>query len=262
MTYPKPKGITYTQMAQWVDLHGTSQNCDENQLCQYLYHLVLLKTQQCSFFSDYEQIDDFCLYCVSRLYQRLRSPVKSEPVKSITNYIRIVISPWRADYIKEFCVGSVDCEMADFNIVDFSDYLVDVSSENDFRSFPDTCSNIMQIARKYLNKIPKKRKSPEWSNIYVSCLLTLRDRLTNAQKIAASCNEKDPQVLDQLIRCLRKRDPILYHVDESKANYITTLVNELTHAISAEISYCTHSKVSVSACMRNLVTAASNEEED
>ena len=47
MTFYKPKELTYTQIAQWVDSNHMSTDCDENKLCEYIYHLVVLKTQQC-----------------------------------------------------------------------------------------------------------------------------------------------------------------------------------------------------------------------
>ena len=46
------------------------------------------------------------------------------------------------------------------------------------------------------------------------------------------------------------------------SNYILTLVNELMHAVSAELSSAVAAKVSVSTCLKNLVTAANEAEED
>lgn len=264
MTYYKPKGLSITQIAQWVDSFGTTLDCDEDKLCEYLYHLVYFRTQQFSYFKNAEQIDDFCLYCVSRLYKRLRAEKTYGEVKSIANYIKNVISPWRAEYVKLFCSGTDDAEIADFDVLDYSDYLIDVASQYDYNAYAVECFKISDIVRKHLSKIPIRKNSSEWSNIYISCLMTLQDRINCATTLLNSKSSilRNPQRTDRVIRSLKAREPVLFHIDEVYANYITTLVNEIIHALSAEISYNIHSKVSVSACMRNLVAAACAEEED
>ena len=263
MTYVKPGSLTFTQICQWIDQHGFLKDCDEEKLCEYFYHLSYFRTQQFGYFKDAEQIDDFCLYCVSKLFQRYRSEAGKEPVKSVSNYLKNVISCWRAEYIKLFCIGSDEGEFTDFDPVDYSDYLIDVASERDFHSYATSCTNIADIVRKQLKKIPKAKKSSEWSNIYISCLLTLNDRLSAASKVVTpEFIKSSPQKTDRLVRATRLRSPILYHLNESYSNYIATLVNEITHAIAAEVSYTIHSKVSVGSCMRNLLAAASNEEDD
>ena len=253
MTFTKPSNVTITQMAQWIDANASS-TCDEQTLCEYIYHIVVLKTHQCSFFKDAEQVDDFAIYCTSRLLSRLRN---NTPVKSVCNYLNTVLSLWRADYLREFCVGYPDCEMADFDITDYGDYLIDASSEQDFYNYWFDCSHITDVIRKYLKQIPMKKCSSEWINIYTSCLLTLQDRLN----YAAQHRKETDVCTSRFIRQLKTKPPILFHFDETKANYITVLVNEIIHALSVEITKTIHSKVTVSGCMKNLVMAANNDED-
>lgn len=260
MTFTKPANTTYTQMAQWIDsLTMTSfSEQEEAQLCQYLYHLVLFRAQQLGLFTDYEQLDDFSIFAMSRLYTRVKDTDNN--IKSISNYIKNIVPLWRADYIREFCCGSADIELANFNVFDFSDYLIDVSSLNDFESYHFNCFEIVDVVRKYLKRVPRKLNSAEWTNIYISCLLTLQDRLITASTLLRSdLDLKDPQLLDKLLRSLRAHTPILFHLDETMQNYIKTLVNEITHALAAQITHVTCSKVSASACLRNMVIAAANE---
>ena len=263
MTFYKPKDLTFTQIAQWVDANHMCAHCDEEKLCQYIYHLVVLKTQQCAFFNDTEQLDDFSLYCTSRLLQKIRKNRQTgEVIKSITNYIKTVIGHYKADYISEFCSGSPEYEIANFDICDFSDYLIDTASSSDFHHYWYDCIRTSDVICNHLKTIPRKKNSAEWTNIYTSCLLTLTDRIRAATEIIKKADIKDPQILNRIIRNLRKRSPILYHLDDTKSMYISVLVNELTHALASEISHSIASKVSVSACMRNLITAASNEEDE
>lgn len=262
MIFKKPTNITYTQMAQWVDAHCYEINCDEDLLCQYLFHLINLRAQQRSYFNDIDTQEDFSLYCTTRLFSRYRRESKGDPIKSCVNYIRTVSDHWRADYIKDFCTGSGEAEIANFDVFDFGDYLIDVSSQQDFNSYNFSCITVSDVLMKHMQKLPIKKHDSEWSNICVSCLLTLKNRINEACKIAANQKIKDPIKINSLIRSLKLSDPILYRLDDVYSNYILTIVNELTHALSVEISHSIASKVSPSACLRNMVTAANNAEED
>lgn len=262
MTFKRPKNITITQMAQWVDANAMLPSCDENKLCEYLYHLVVLKTNQCSFFNDQDAVDDFAMYCVGRLFSRLRRESSSGSVKSIVNYIRNIISPWYADYVREFYTGSKEAEIANFDVFDFSDYLIDVSSQKDFNAYNFCCITVSDVLLKHMKTLPRKRRDSEWSNIYVSCLLTLNNRIDEASRIASNQKIKDPLKINSLIRSLKLREPILYRLDDSYKNYILTIVNEMTHALSVEVTHSIAAKVSPSACLRNMITASNNAEED
>ena len=124
------------------------------------------------------------------------------------------------------------------------------------------CLNVTDVIFKHLRRIPVKRHSSEWTNIYISCLFTLKSHIEDAAVIAKDQKLHDPKQIDELVRSLKLKKPILFHLDESKFNYVQTLVNEIIHALSVELSYSIASKVTVSACLRNMVTAANNAEEE
>ena len=167
-------------MAQWIDANTSNPERDDNKLVEYLYHLACSKAERLGFFSDLETYDDFALFCVSKFLIRF-SNKEEAPVKSVVNYLNTVIEHWRAEYVRDFCSGCADITIADFNVSDFSDYLVDVASENDYNNYSFYCFKIKDVFRQHLMKIPKKKHSPEWYNIYISCLLTLQDRTKFSQ---------------------------------------------------------------------------------
>ena len=261
MIFPRRRDVTLTQMAQWVDQYGTQPDCDKNILIEYLFHLVYNKAQKLSLCKDAETFDDFSLFCVTKLTTRLNNK-QEQPVKSIVNYIRTVITLWYAEYIRDFCCGSADLPIADFDVCDFSDYLIDATSEFDYNVYGFYTLKVSDVARKHLSKIPKKRNSAEWSNIYTSCLLTLNNRIKTATILFAAYDEATPYKLGKILRDLKKQPPILYHLDDTMAGYVSVLVNEIVHAVSTELSYTTVSKVSPSACLKNLVIAANNDEDN
>lgn len=250
--------LTITQMAQWVDQNISNPERDNNKLVEYVYHISYIKSKRAGIFSDYEAYDDFALFCVSKFLIRI-SNQQEAPVKSVTNYLKTVLEPWRAEYIREYCSGSADAEVYDFNLCDFGDYLIDCSSQQEYNSFDFYCLKISDVVIQHLKTIPRKRNSAEWSNICASCLLTLQDRITTASKLCTTSKGKDSS---GIIRQLKLKPPVLFHLDESFSTYVSVLVNECIHAISVEINRSTFYNVSPSSCLKNLVKAASNDEDE
>ena len=265
MTFGKTADKNLTQMAQWVDLNMNEPSCDEDKLCEYVYRLIYTYAHKHIAFKDYEQLDDFCVYCCSRLFIRLRRNTKESltPIKSIVNYIRHVCNLWYADYLRENSYGCPDVEYADFDLFDFGDYLIDASSESDFHSYTMCYVDPSKVVCKYLSKKPKKKHSSEWMNIYISCLYTINDRIRCLQAVSRDLNPvTDAIEYNRRMRAVKNKKPILFHVDETMSNYIDTLVTVIIHAISSELSYSVAAKVSVSTCLHNLVAAANNDEDE
>lgn len=259
-TFKKPQNVTLTQMAQWVDKHEVITEEDKNLQVEYLYHLVLYRARQCALFRDNNIYDDFALYGVTKLLTRLNN--KQElPVKSIANYIRTVIRHWYAEYVRLFCCGDPNLPQYDFDVNDFGDYLIDLSSETDYKMLVYFSSDITAAMKQHLCKIPHKRNSAEWMNICISCFLTLEDRVSSATTLINSALKNKTIATSRAFRRLRTAPPILFHLDDSYAAYISVLVNELIHVMSAELTSTLRSEVSVSDCLKNLVIAAQNNEE-
>lgn len=262
MTFKRPRDIKLTEMAQWVDTNAYLEDRDNDKFVEYLYHIAYMKAERSNLFSDYTQYDDFALFCVSKFFIRYSNKSES-PVKSVINYFKTVRDYWRAEYIREFCCGDADLNVADFNLGDFSDYLIDASSEYDTTSYSLLCFRAADIIKKYLLKIPRKKNSSEWSNIYTSCLLTLENRIKVAADLCRNLDiNKDAQQVNRIVRNLKKLPPVLYHLSESYSTYISVLVNESIHALASELTTEIHHNVSVSNCLRNLVTAAYNCEDN
>lgn len=261
MTFNKPQNVTLTQMAQWIDSCDSYEDCDKNKQVEYLYHLAMCKAKQLSLFTDPETYDDFAIYCTSKLLSRLTNKDEAH-VKSVVNYIKTSIQYWYADYVREFCTGSPNVDM-EFDINDFADYLVDESSMYETRSLFYDGFCVTSSLRKHLNNIPKKRLNSEWDNICISCYLTLEDRINSAKNLIQQFkNTETEQLLSRLIRALKNRPPILFHIDESLSSYITVLVNELVHVMSVELTESLGVSVSPVDCLQNMVLAAQNNEDD
>lgn len=261
MIFNNSNKLSLSQMAKWIDSTVVTTEEEKNLQVEYLYYLILHRAKQSSFFKDTEITDDFTLFCVSKILVRINN-IKESPLKSVVNYIRTSISFWYAEYVRTFCCSEPNIEVADYNVSDFGDYLIDASSEYDFTTLLYCSEDITSAIRAYLKKIPRRRHSAEWQNICISCYLTLQDRIFSAIELTSEIRDgKSNILLNKQIRELKNRPPILFHIEESRSNYISVLVNELIHVIAVELTYTLKTNVTPSDCLKNMAMAANNDED-
>lgn len=275
MTYRKPVGITYTQMAMWIDEHAYLTEKDDEQLYQYLYHLSLMLANQFGYFSKAEDYDQFALFSATRLFLRLNNQKqfeltadgapKMKQIKSILNYIKKVLYPYKVDFDLEFNIEDKNISVIQTGVFDLGSHLVEEANLFDRMNFSFAIDGIASIVKAHLKKIPYKVNSPEWMNIYISCMLTLLDSITlsnyQIREFKKLKNQKQ-EILENLYTELRYSEPILFHLDKSMSNYIRVLVNELRHVLAAEIGWKEHYYISADAAMKNLICSSLELEND
>ena len=260
MTFSKPN-MKYTEMAIWIDQNVYKPDCDDNLVYKYIYNLVYMQAHQLALFRKFEDYDEFALYCASRLLLRIRT--KDDQIKSILNYIKSVICSWRADYEREFHIESSEYDVIHVGCFDLGDHLSDIAGYHDRSAYAFTCNDIEDVVHKHLCRIPQRRRSAEWHNIYISCMLTLNDRLLYSMEVVK--NRKYGNMFDLIsdaFKASRTRDPILFHLEESMSNYVHVLVNEIIHAISNELSEELDMRISAANSMKSLIHSALSADED
>lgn len=266
MTYTKPSDVTYTQMAIWIDEHVYTDDVDESLLYEYLYHLSNMLAGQASYFSTALEYDHFSLYSASRLFQRLYNPKQFEldennlprmkQIKSILNYIKKVIYPYKVDFEMEFKIEDKNMDVIQVGSFDLGSHMIESASLFDRLEFSVSIESVASIVRSHLRKIPKRKNSAEWSNIYLSCMLTLLDSITLTRTMMSkydSLKLKKDEYLDSVYEELRYQEPILYHLPDSMSNYIRVLVNELRHVLASELSWKTECYIPADASMKSLI---------
>lgn len=266
MTYTKPSDVTYTQMAIWIDEHVYTDDIDESLLYEYLYHLSNMLAGQASYFSTALEYDHFSLYSASRLFQRLYNPKQFEldennqprmkQIKSILNYIKKVIYPYKVDFEMEFKIEDKNMDVIQVGSFDLGSHMIESASLFDRLEFSVSIESVASIVRSHLRKIPKRKNSAEWSNIYLSCMLTLLDSITLTRTMMSkyeSLKLKKDEYLDSVYEELRYQEPILYHLPDSMSNYIRVLVNELRHVLASELSWKTECYIPADASMKSLI---------
>lgn len=273
MTYTKPADVTYTEMAIWIDTHAYSDKCDSTLLYEYLYHLSNMLANQFSYFKSADEYDQFSLVSASRLFMRLNNVKqfqyddagnpKMKQIKSILNYMKKVIYPYKVDFEIEFKLTDQHLDVIPVGMFDLGSHIAETANLFDRLDFVFTLGDLSKIIKAYLKKIPYKRQSPEWSNIYLSCLLTLLDSitLTNRMITKYESNSKDSlELIDKLYYESRYREPVLFHLPDSMSTYICVLVNELYHVISTELSWRSHDLISSEATLKSLICTALDKE--
>lgn len=262
MTYNRPTDLSFTDLCIWIDKNSNDENCDEAKLYEYLYHIVVILAQKHKYFNRMHYYDEFGIYSASKLYMRIKPSDKSSKelpqIKSILNYVKAVIYPYKVDFEQEYYLENpqesvvihASSENISCNLCDD----VDIFDLIDFRS---SLGDIPRIIRAYLEKIPKRYNHAEWLHIYISCLLTLLNSicpdLTNYDKNLSSSD------LHKVYLSSYNQKPILYHLDGSYSNYITVLVRELHQVIAKELSISTHENISMETSIKNLII--NNQEE-
>ena len=175
MTYTKPHNLSYTDIAIWIDQHSSDAAVDDAKLYENIYHLLVMLSHKHGYFNRIHYYDEFALSTASKIFMRIRD-LKLPPIKSILNYIKAVIYPYKVEFEREFYIESP--EDNNFLYADnfsLSTELVEEIDLFDKIEFESSILNSPNIIKSFLSQIPYKRESYEWNNIYMSCVLTLLD---------------------------------------------------------------------------------------
>ena len=195
-----------------------------------------------NYFNKQSYYDDFGLYCASKLFMRLKhkkqfSDEKKLPqIKSILNYIKTVIYPYKVDFMQEFFDQSIDSmEEILAETVDLSTIIsrqLDIFDKIDFKASLDS---IHLIIRSFIYSLPREINSNQINNIYLSCLLTLLNEISYCRDIKIT-NKTSLEELTEIYSKSKNIEPVLYHLPNSMRDYITILVRKVKHLIAHELS--------------------------
>lgn len=252
-------------MAMWIDDVAYSDNCNDELLFEYLYHLSVMLAYKARYFNEYQLYDEFGLFLASSAFFRLKNPkqftpnknneITMTPVKSILNYLKSIIYPRKVEFEQEV-YAQTDVKLNEENIGLFPGYTfanklsdsVDELVKVDFRCCLD---GIDKSIRNTVKMIPYKYKSEEWYNIYVSVLLSFMNSflLSRKEKLAiinAKYKIKDYNKLLESYEHKNKDFVILFNLDNNMKQYIYILVKLAKKSIATDLSSMLHSEVNSS----------------
>lgn len=269
MIYEKPRDIRYVDMAIWIDENAYTGTCNQETLYEYLFHLARMVARKRRLFEKSSEFDDFAVYAASRYFFRLMDKRQFEidedgnprmpKIKSILNYIKKTVYPVKVDFLDEMHksdrVGenSEESELALHNILQESINGINVAE------FDVYLNDVAKTVREYFSRIPKKLKSAEWQNIYISCLLSFISSITLrkgfVKNVSHFINESrlKPETLEKMYRLEREDGVILFHLPESMRGYVTVLVNGMRKAIAEDLSSILHENIGMDTMSKELL---------
>ena len=247
--YRKPTNISYTDMCIYIDTH-IYDDYDENLVFEYLYHIVKMLATKGGYFSNYKEYDDFAIYGASSLFLRLTTQKDLPRVKSILNYAKKVVYPLKVDFMNsEYSPIPKVPENADELTYNFDNVISRQVSSLNLSDFGMTMMDVKSTCRKLLSTIPYDMNSSEWSNIYVSVMLsflnsvTLRNRSIRRLEHLEDTHFIREYHLDNFYENEREEEPILFHLPSHMSNYISVLSRQLRSMIAKDLSDILRTKV-------------------
>lgn len=231
MTLKERPRIKYTDMAIYIDNHVYTDDCDDEKVFFYLYHLSLMLAYKNKLFRRQEYYEDFALTFAEDIFFRLKNP-KQEILKedgtpkmyklsSVLNYMKRTIYGRKVTfeqqkYSQSFSVNQKleeEVRVTQFNVVNQINYY-----RQDFNDVElEVClGNICETIKNFLTRIPYSNNRREWENIYISCLLTI---LNGFIKTKNKNTQNDSGV-------------ILYHLKDNMKDYIEVLCKQIRRYLS------------------------------
>lgn len=261
MKLPEPKE-KYTDIAIWIDANAYEPSADENRLFEGLYHLTYMLAIKGEYFVKYQWYDEFALQVATAMFFRYRRKPNAPKIKSVLNYLKQVAPLRKNSFLstkEEFVTEShTESEIPISNFV-LEDYVQEYTYITDELGVKFNLWGVEKTVYNFLQKIPHKKNSAEWENIYISCLLTLLRGLTPSKKLIKELHidpsTNNPVLFERLYTCSRQQKPVLYHLDESMENYIRVLVNEIRHCMASNINNVYETHLSEKAITEDMIAA-------
>ena len=209
MTYTRPPGVKYTDMAIYVDKNVYQPVKDENKIYEYIYHLCYMLACKHRYFKKFNEYDEFALFAATKIYLRMTNKrqfevnegeKKLEPIKSVLNYIKLALYGIKVDFQKIVygCVLNPETDKIDTDTMKEN---MLTSIQCDYRNGMDeeikaVISKLPQTINKVLSKTPYKIGSLQHKNIKISCLLTLLNNVTLSEKSKLKVEKKEETEVD------------------------------------------------------------------
>lgn len=270
MLYKKPKDITYTEMAIYIDTHMYEEDCDESLVFEYLYHLCYMLAKHANYFRVNSYYDDFAVYAATSVFMRYKNKKQFElddagnpkmtKLRSCLNYIKTILYPKKVDfeqryYSQLYSPSDVTEEKTGLSLDALVSQTVDDLNTAQF----NLClGNTASTCRRVIRDIPYKTNKTLWNNIYLSCLLTFISNLTLSEKNKQKIREQGdsfylkPEVLEDLYR-EESGDIVLYHLEDNMKDYIRILTTKMKKVLSKDLSLSLHEYISSDGNIQNIL---------
>lgn len=256
MTYVKPKNVSFTKMAMFIDATVYTDAKDDELIFQYLYHLFYMFATKGNYFRHFEDYDGFAIFAASNEYLRLTDRRQFEPVegkkpldkiKSVLNHIKATLRAKKIEY-QNTTFSEVINPLIEPNIDSYTLYrtlcegVQTQYNEGLERDIIDIICGLPSKVNEIIDESPYKSNKVTRKNIYVSCLISFIKSVTlnNNNKGKIVKKQSDGRDVTDMIGKLyakEREDCItLWKLDSDMYNYISLLVNRIRKIIIQEVS--------------------------
>lgn len=259
MTYKKPLGVRYTDMAMWIDENAYSDNCKDDTLFEYLYLLTEMLARKYQFFKKADYYDEFSLHCATYFFNRLKNKKQYEfdcngnpklcKIKSILNYIKQTIRARKVDFEQDnFNQTYLSYEDCDAHDVDRDRILMAYKSYHDYNGceFSMCLETLPRCVFETCKRTPYFGVKEVFDDLYVSVLLTILNQITipddEIRKLIESNGQVDEFYVDHLYEYTDPtKSVVAYGACKQMTNYILFLANRSKKTLARDLSAVVHS---------------------
>lgn len=241
--FEKPSDVRYVDMAIWIDENFYSDNCDYNKAYTYMYLLAYMLASKKKYFnskSDYEEFSSMMAYST---YQRMLNRNRVQ-IKSVLNYMKSVLYFRKCAFDVQKQQRIIDPKYDDWDSVSYierckSSYEQSSGSDALFEGVIQTLEEVPSLIKKNIPRVFKSDKI-EYENIYISCLLSMINRITLPKVYDDKLQSKleSTPTFDEVKYYKKYLDNgvILWHLPDSMEVVIMTVMNKVNNAIVNEVN--------------------------
>ena len=251
--YQKPQNITLVDMCIYIDNTVYTQECDDQKIFEYLYHIIKMKAKEKKYFHKLFYYEDFAIYGATRVYMRLVNPKqniilpdgtpKLKKIKGVLNYVNSILYALKVDFEQtEYYQSPYYNDNNDFITFNFNNvYLTSQNYTPEKIEYKLVLQDVYTICNEELQKLKHLYKSNVWKNICFSVKLSLLDQLTLSKKEYPYINHlfKTGRLTDEYIikKFNQQKDNVkLFHLSSDYKKYILLLTRIIKKKIAIYIS--------------------------
>ena len=251
MMFKKPKGITYTQMAMWIDENFYKEDCDINKAYEYMYLLAYMLGCKSGYFHSTNDYDGYASHLAYSTFSRMSDKTK-KPIKSVLNYMKSIQYFRKLGYESMSYSEIIDPEYNKSWDSDryLNNYRQSIESENKLKLRDSILELFETLPTMIKENIPKIYLGDKilYKNVYISCLMSMLNRVTLPKVSEDYLREKvKSSVTFNEYNYYRKhldQELILWNIPNSMADVIKVVLNKVTLSLIDEIkSYSNEIKI-------------------
>ena len=251
MLYKKHNDVSVIGMCIYIDNTDFLKEHDSATVFEYLFHIVRIISLNKKLFVNHANYDDFALFAAIKLYKRLTNPrqlvldengnPKLKRVKSILNYINIILNPCRIDFEQSEYYQYLSPEDArGYILYNLPSSLSNLNSPIAQYDINLLFNNISDICNQVLITLPYKKESSIYLNLLTSLKLTLLELLINIRKNKSLIRKliKNTNIHENyLLSSVRNNNfkVKLFHLDNSYTDIVRVLCRKVIRSICNEL---------------------------